>query len=63
MKGYLSEQLLLRHIGKDEKQTANVHGVLKNYHLALRFLFLLKVALLFLASSLLKSACCCVEHT
>lgn len=29
MKGYLSEQPLLRHIGKDEKQTANVHGVLK----------------------------------
>lgn len=62
MKGYLSEQPLLRHIGKDEKQTANVHGVLKSYRLALHFLFVLKVVRLFSASSLLKSACCCVER-
>lgn len=41
MKSYLSEQLLLCHIGKDEKQTENVHAMLKKY-LALWFLFVLK---------------------
>lgn len=54
MKGYLSEQLLLRHIGKDEKQTANVHGVLKNHHLALGFLFVLEVVRLFFGEQLIK---------
>lgn len=29
MKGYLPEQLLLRHVGRDEKQTGNVHAMLK----------------------------------
>ena len=29
MKGYLSGRLILRHIGWDEKQKKNVHGILK----------------------------------
>lgn len=29
MKGYLSERLVLHHVGRDEKQTENVHGMLK----------------------------------
>ena len=30
MKGYLAEWLALHHIGKDEKQTENVHSMYKN---------------------------------
>lgn len=30
MKGYLSEQPILHHIGKDERQTGNVHFMVEN---------------------------------
>lgn len=35
MKGYLPEQLLLRHVGRDEKQTGNVHAMLQKVPCAL----------------------------